>query len=89
MIEPTVGRIVWFYESSAPSSPRAGIVAKVWNSWMVNLAVIEEDGKLTPKIFVDLLQDREGPQGKFCWCEWMPYQKGQAAKTEELEKRVA
>jgi hypothetical protein len=23
------------------------------------------------------------------YCEWMPYQKGQAAKSEELEKELA
>ncbi len=39
-------------------------------------------------------------RGEYAWCEWMPYQQGQAAKTEEiaalavaqiaaLEKRVA
>lgn len=29
-------------------------------------------------------QRRETFAGKRLWCEWMPYQKGQASKTEEL-----
>jgi hypothetical protein len=89
MIEPTVGRVVWFYSAPREAQPNAAIVTYVWNTRMVNLVVFDANGVSRSETSVDLLQDDEKPQGQGRWCEWMPYQKGQAAKTEALEKKLA
>lgn len=89
MIEPTVGRIVWFYQTPPDGEAREAIVTKVWTPRMVNLCVFEHDGTPRPTTSVRLLQDDEAPAGESSWCVWMPYQKGQAAKTEALEKKLA
>jgi hypothetical protein len=94
MIKPTVGRVVWFYPHAgdstlcqAPGEPLAAIIARVWSDRVVNLSVIDANGKQEPRTSVTLVQDGdEKPQGYYC--EWMPYQKGQAAKTESLEQIV-
>ena len=100
MIKPTVGRVVWFY--GAPShpdfhnlspahpgrEPLAAIVTHVWNDKMVNLVVFNMDGLSFGQQSVRLVQDGESHDGEARWCEWMPYQKGQAAKTEALEKQL-
>lgn len=91
MIIPTVGRIVWYRAGDArpETPPLAAIVAYVWSSRMVNLAVFDAEGGHFPKTSVRLIQDGDSPAG---WgeptCSWMPYQKGQAAKTEALEAKL-
>lgn len=95
MIKPTVGRVVWFHPSSNSASPDfapapicAAIVAYVHSDALVNLAVFDANGNTHSKTSVPLVQDGdEAPAGY--WCEWMPYQKGQAAKTETLELAAA
>jgi hypothetical protein len=55
---------------------------------MVNLMVIDEAGAPHSETSVYLRQDgSDTPQHNYC--EWMPYQKGQAAKTEALEAKLA
>jgi len=96
IISPTVGRVVWFWpnENSAAGlnyhdkkQPLAAHVAYVWNDRMVNLLVIDQNGKSYSFTSVALAQDGDAVQGGQSYCEWMPYQKGQAAKVEELEKK--
>jgi len=93
MIEPTVGRIVLFWrhgkaQVDASEQPEAAIIAHVWSDSCVNLAVFDPNGITGNVTSVPLIQDGEGKPHWF-FCEWMPYQKGQAAKTEELETRLA
>jgi hypothetical protein len=84
MIEPTIGRVVWYREGQ---SKQAAIVAYVHSNTMVNLMVIDSNGVPQSKTSVYLLQDgNEAPASSYC--EWMPYQKGQAAKTEALEAKL-
>lgn len=92
MITPTVGRIVWFYPAghSRNHQPWPAIVAHVWSDTCVNLAIFDSNGKPLeqPPTSVLLVQDNmEVPSGGN-YCTWMPYQKGQAAKTEQLEKQL-
>lgn len=91
MIKPTVGRVVWFYKyvpGQGHKGPLAAHVAYVHSDSMVNLMVIDENGLPRSETSVYLRQEgNEAPQSNYC--EWMPYQKGQAAKTEALEQRVA
>jgi hypothetical protein len=91
VIQPTVGRVVWFYvyvAGQGHKGPLAAHVCKVHSDRMVNLMVIEESGESRGQSSVPLVQENEEcPEADYC-C-WMPYQKGQAAKTEALEKQVA
>jgi hypothetical protein len=90
VIKPTVGRVVWYWlaKASPQRQPLAAIVASVKSDTLVNLSVIDAEGNQRGEIDVPLIQDgHERPSTHFC--EWMPYQKGQAAKTEEIIKASA
>ncbi len=91
MIKPTIGRVVWLWPCTGvledkkivhrdKTLPLAATVAYVWNDRMVNLAAVDQDGKPFHLTSVTLMQGDEpySPEGSYC--EWMPYQKGQAEK---------
>jgi hypothetical protein len=88
MITPTVGRVVWYRPqrgytgSEDPACRYAAHVAKVNPDGSVNLMVIDPWGQALGRVNVILAQDREPQPGE---AEWMPFQKGQAAKTEAAE----
>jgi hypothetical protein len=92
MITPTVGRIVWYraklLESSHPkeSPEQAAIVVRVHGDRLVNLAVFGHSGHVVPMMWVPLVQDGDEAPIDRGYCHWMPYQLGQAAKTEAAEK---
>ena len=101
-VEPTNGRIVWFVPGAdfpGTSYHRekglAAIICHVWNTRIVNLDVIDSRGVHWPMRSVDLVQpgDVRNPDSGISFCTWMPYQLGQAQKTEaaqaELAKHVA
>lgn len=95
MIKPTVGRVVWFRPSESTidvyglgkDARLAAIITRVWNDARVALCVFNPDGIPMARTAVTLVQEGVAPFEEEC--EWMPYQKGQAAKTEALEKQVA
>jgi len=92
MIPPTNGRIVLFHPPAHfgchdRKQLLAAIVVHVWNERLINLTVFDSDGVPHPFTSVQLLQDDDAPT-RDSWAEWMPYQKGQAAKTEQLEQQV-
>lgn len=95
MIEPTVGRIVHFTPSTATSGvpkydqPLAAIVTYVWGPRMVNLTAFDANGGTFSATSVTLLQDGDEPNPYGHYAQWMPYQKGQAAKTESVDSRLA
>ena len=71
----------------------AGIIVAVHGDKCINAVVFDGNGEAFSKTSVNLLQDDDKP---YCdgegndlggYCKWMEYQKGQAAKTEELEKK--
>lgn len=84
-IIPTVGRVVWLYDAGeAEPKPIAAIIAHVWTDSMINVAAFDRDGRAFTRTSVRLLQDGEQPAGESYYCRWMPYQIGQAAKTEQV-----
>lgn len=91
MIQPTIGRVVWYRPpQDAPlydrSQPWAAIVTYVHSDRMVNLVVFDQNGMGKSKTSVTLVQNGDAPPtGGGSYAEWMPYQKGQAAKTEAAE----
>jgi hypothetical protein len=94
MIVPTLGRVVWFTPGAHDliATDRDGrcaaIVVRVWpNDRMVNLTVFDADGNCHSRTSVRLIQDDDQPGEGLGYCAWMPYQKGQAAKAEALEKQ--
>lgn len=99
MIKPSIGRVVWFWESAIAAQrenaqPNAALVVFVHNDELVNLTVFSDVGYPGAYQHIPLWQgEGERPQGMHC--EWMPYQKGQAAKAEAggdftgLEKRIS
>jgi len=92
-IVPTVGRVVWYHPAAGDPDPEgqpfAAIVAYVHNDRLVNLLVINHDGHPVAEREVQLAQDGDFVEPGKHFCEWMPYQKGQAAKTEALESNIA
>lgn len=105
MIRPTVGRVVLFHpalsdELKYKGQPLAALIAYVHSDTLVNLAVFDHTGRSHGRTSIRLMQDGDelGPIGddtlepESAFAFWMPYQKGQAAKTEDvtatLEARV-
>lgn len=95
VINPTVGRIVWYrpddFDRASmtiidPEQPMAATVAYVATNTCVNLAVTDHGGDVHQRIHVHLAG--QGIADRCSW-DWMPYQKGQAAKTEALERAQA
>jgi hypothetical protein len=98
IIKPSNGRIVWFTPGQDfkgawhdINRPLAAMICHVWSDRMVNLDVVDSNGAHWPVTSVDLLQpgdDVAGVAKLGRYCEWMPYQVGQAAKTEELARTI-
>lgn len=91
MIKPTVGRVVEYRHAmmGRDEQPWAAIVVYVHNDREVNLAVFDDLGFGKPKQHVILVQEGDEIPNHDGYCTWMPYQKGQAAKTEAVERKLA
>ena len=96
MIAPVNGRIVHFHKQGGdpiirddPGQPLAAMIVHVHNERMVNLVVFDSDGSPNQRQSIPLLQDGDASPERRSYCEWMPYQKGQAAKTEQLEQKLS
>lgn len=88
MIKPTVGRVVWFNHMRADyDQPYCALITRVWSDTMVNLAVFDENGNTQKASSVFLYQEGgEAPTGQHA--VWMPYQKGQAARTDHVTQEL-
>jgi hypothetical protein len=88
-IEPTIGRIVWFFPPidggrHEDGQPFGSLVAGVNDDGTINLLVAARDGSPYGAANIPLLQDGDAIDQDTAHAVWMPYQKGQAAKTEQL-----
>ena len=87
MIKPTIGRVVWYQPNDIDKTcfnnsdqPCAALVTYVHNDTMVNLVVFTPNGVSLGRTSVRLVQEGESPNVDESFCEWMPYQIGQAKK---------
>jgi hypothetical protein len=87
MIKPTIGRVVLYRHSASPKE-YAAIVADVHSDELITICAFDHNGIPSPVREITLWQG-EGAPPTHPYCEWMPYQKGQAAKTELLEGELA
>lgn len=89
MIQPTIGRKVWYWPGYGNAKqPMDATVCYVHDDHTVNLLAVTHEGVPLGKLRVPLVQDGEPKPEVGPYCEWMPYQKGQAAKTEEAESAL-
>ena len=89
MIKPTIGRVMWYWpvKDQRGDQPWAAIVTHVWGDHMVNIAAFSPNGAHTSFTSVPIVQDGSPyTVGDSPYCEWMPYQIGQAKKHEEENK---
>jgi len=90
MIKPTVGRKVWYRPAVEVDAgmvrngddPLDATVVAVHSDKMVNLSIFDANGTQHVRNSVELVQDGVQPPSDIGYCEWMPYQIGQAAKSE-------
>ncbi len=82
MIEPTVGRVVWFYPDTRheDTEPQAAIISQVHSNSLINVMAIAPEGASYPVPMVPLIQEGEEVPKDEPFCTWMPYQVGQAKK---------
>ena len=94
MIVPTNGRVMWYHPMGQPeivqhdvSKPLTAHVVHVWGDHMVNVVVLDSNGTAHPRTSVPIVQDGSPyTAGPSPYLEWMPYQKGQAAKHDAEAK---
>ena len=91
MIQPTIGRIVYFFQKmtglGVPDvGPLAAIITHVWTDRMVNLCVFNSNGGSKGHASVTLRQPEDDVPGSPDWCEWMPYQVKKPMGSESGEK---
>lgn len=88
MISPTIGRVVLVHRGQSDQAEPA-LVAYVWSDRMINVGGFDKSGQPFACTSMQLVQDDDAPTNPNYYAEWMPYQKGQAAKTEALEAKIA
>jgi hypothetical protein len=90
VIPPTIGRVVLVQKRPGSldiTQPEAAFITKVWSDRLINVGGFNANGTPFGETSVPLLQD-DDPATLGPYAEWMPYQKGQAAKTEALEAKL-
>ena len=93
MIKPSIGSIMWYWPEKHLRSdqPWPAIVSYVHSDNLVNVSVWNKDGHAqNGRTSVPVVQDGSPyTVGNSPYVEWMPYQKGQAAKAEKAEGDLA
>ena len=91
MIKPTIGRVVWVQNrpSAIGNQAEAAFITYVHSDTCINVGGFNANGTPFGETSVLLVQDDQIKPRRVVYAKWMPYQKGQAAKTEALETAVA
>lgn len=93
LIKPVVGRVVWFFPAphfsvAGAPGPLAATIVHVHSDRMINVAVYDSNGKQFAETSVTLVQPGDEVYTGANRCEWMPFQQGQAAKTDEAARNL-
>lgn len=98
MIKPTVGRVILVRNRPGnrvptraedhPHGEEAGIIAYVHNDRLINVACFTNWGQHAPLVNIRLLQPGDEVPKNEVYAEWMPFQKGQAGRAEQLAARL-
>lgn len=91
MIEPTIGRVVLVVNRQGvvyPDFPEAALITYVHGDRCINVAGFDHMGDTFSLRGLVLVQDDDTAPSGVPFAEWMVYQKGQAAKTEQLEAQL-
>ena len=90
MIKPTIGRVVWLFRDKL-ADPIPALICRVYDDRCINVGGFDTSGKPIAYVEVRIFQDEDGEArpNSGVYAEWMPYQKGQAAKTDALELAAA
>lgn len=89
MIKPTIGRVVLFFPcapwpANDGKNPIPAVIAKVWSDRLINIGGFDQNG--APFNATSVILHQEGdPKPPGVHAEWMPYQIGQAKRTEIAE----
>ncbi len=83
IIEPSIGRIMWYWSDNSQVQPWAAIVCYVHGPRLINVHGYYPDGGSFSMMDVTIRQPDDDVPG-YPYVEWMPYQVGQAAKYEQL-----
>jgi len=93
VIKPTVGRKVWYRPAkgeamvcNSDDQPMDATIIYVWNDRTVNLVVHDHGGSVHMRRSTLLLQGDEQYDPVTGFCEWMPFQQGQAKATEHQKQ---
>lgn len=93
-IEPTVGRVVHYHPSADhpdASQTLTALICKVNPDGTINLAIFDSCGHQFSRQRVQIVQQDEaviGFENHTGFCSWMPFQLGQAAKTDALQQHI-
>jgi len=94
-IVPTIGRVVLCHRAGAIDDVFPGIIIRAFptenkDQYLVSAKMFSENEDVVlhsvPIVDPFSLEDESPPAPE--WCEWMPYQKGQAALTESIAKKA-
>ena len=87
---PTIGRVVHLYDSTMTGAdkPYLGMVADVIGGHTINAVAFNHDGDLLVGGIQNVPHESDKPADAKVWWDWMDFQKGQAAKTEELQRAL-
>lgn len=89
MIKPSIGRVVHYRPTGISGVICAALITAVHSDTCINLRAFHADGTDSAPASVDLVQDDNYPSDGRAFAEWMPYQIGQAAKTEQVIAEAA
>ena len=94
-IQPTIGRVIWFARERGQTEPFAAMIAFVHPQepgaeyQLVNVRYMDHNADSHKAMNVPLVNYGQNPPAEGPCCTWMPYQVGQAAKTEAVLASVA
>ncbi len=92
MIEPTIGRVVWVRNRHGRmhDQPETAQICFVHSNTLINVGGLDHVGQHFRCVNIQLRQGEpsEVIDPNAAYCEWMPYQKGQAAKTDAVMEEV-